>query len=277
MIKETISYNDFNGNPRTEDFYFNLTKAEIMRMEMSTQGGLAERINRIIAAQDTPAIIAIFEDLSADSPNVMSGYLFEMDSSPIYQGGPYRDGKIILNYEEWIIKLFDSGEEFEGSTNDEGTRDLLISIKNDDLSVEQRAFAEKYMQNLFKILYYATQQGIYYEFDANFDLVEVKNTDSKTTLCKVFDLDSWVRMYIHSELLRNNDQNKKIYPKRKRRITGAKPSGFTLNSTEPVTYAIRNAKAYIATPTNTPTRYSPMAFPLRSPIDAILLFSNFVQ
>lgn len=70
MIKETITYTDFNGGTRTEDFYFNLTKAEIMRMEMSTQGGLAERINRIIAAQDTPAIIAVFEDLIQKSYGV---------------------------------------------------------------------------------------------------------------------------------------------------------------------------------------------------------------
>lgn len=70
MIKETIKYTDFNGNERNEDFYFNLTKAEIMRMEMSTQGGLAERINRIVAAQDTPAIIAVFEDLIQKSYGV---------------------------------------------------------------------------------------------------------------------------------------------------------------------------------------------------------------
>lgn len=70
MIKETITYTDFNGGTRTEDFYFNLTKAEIMRMEMSTSGGLAERINRIIAAQDTPSIIAIFEDLIQKSYGV---------------------------------------------------------------------------------------------------------------------------------------------------------------------------------------------------------------
>lgn len=70
MIKEPITYTDYNGNTRTEDFYFNLTKAEIMRMEMSTQGGLAERINRIVAAQDTPAIIAVFEDLIQKSYGV---------------------------------------------------------------------------------------------------------------------------------------------------------------------------------------------------------------
>ena len=63
MLKETITYVDYNGNERTEDFYFNLTKAEIMEMEMSINGGLAEMIQRIVAAQDSPAIIKIFKDL----------------------------------------------------------------------------------------------------------------------------------------------------------------------------------------------------------------------
>ena len=63
MIKKTMTYVDYNGNERTEDFYFNLNKAEITKMEMSTAGGLAEKINRIVAAQDTPAIIEVFEDL----------------------------------------------------------------------------------------------------------------------------------------------------------------------------------------------------------------------
>lgn len=70
MLKKTITYTDYNGNERKEDFYFNLNKAEIMRMEMSTRGGLAERINRIVAAQDTPAIIEIFEDLIQKSYGV---------------------------------------------------------------------------------------------------------------------------------------------------------------------------------------------------------------
>lgn len=63
MRKETITFKDYNGNERTQDFYFNLNKAEIMKMEMSTKGGLAERIKRIVDAQDQPAIIEVFEDL----------------------------------------------------------------------------------------------------------------------------------------------------------------------------------------------------------------------
>lgn len=63
MLKKTITYTDYNGTERTEDFYFNLSKAEIMEMEMGTTGGLAEMIQRIVAAQDAPAIIKIFKDL----------------------------------------------------------------------------------------------------------------------------------------------------------------------------------------------------------------------
>lgn len=63
MIKKTITYEDYNGVNRTEDFYFNLSKAEVVEMEMSTTGGLAEMIKRIVATQDQPAIIKIFKDL----------------------------------------------------------------------------------------------------------------------------------------------------------------------------------------------------------------------
>lgn len=63
MIKETMTYVDYNGVERTEDFYFHLTEAELMEMQMSTSGGLAEMIQRIVAAQDAPAIMKVFKEL----------------------------------------------------------------------------------------------------------------------------------------------------------------------------------------------------------------------
>ena len=42
MLKKTITYTDYNNTERKEDHYFNLTKAEIMEMELSITGGLAE-------------------------------------------------------------------------------------------------------------------------------------------------------------------------------------------------------------------------------------------
>jgi hypothetical protein len=72
MIAKTITYTDYNDVQRTEKFYFNLSKAEVMEMEMSTSGGLAEMIQRVVAAQDQPAIIKIFKDLILKAYGVKS-------------------------------------------------------------------------------------------------------------------------------------------------------------------------------------------------------------
>ena len=72
MLKKTITYTDYNGNSRTEDFYFNLTKTELMKMEMGTNGGLSEMVKSIIAAQDQAALIQIFEDLILKAYGVKS-------------------------------------------------------------------------------------------------------------------------------------------------------------------------------------------------------------
>lgn len=67
MLKKTITYTDYNGLDRKEDFYFNLSKAEIATMEMSTEGGLAEMITKVVEAKDQVAIIKIFKDLVLNS------------------------------------------------------------------------------------------------------------------------------------------------------------------------------------------------------------------
>lgn len=63
MLKKTIKFNDYNGVEREETYYFNLSKAEIMEMEMSTTGGFTEMLEKIIEAQDVPSIIKIFKNI----------------------------------------------------------------------------------------------------------------------------------------------------------------------------------------------------------------------
>lgn len=72
MISEKITYTDYNGNERTETFNFNLTKAELTEMELSVEGGLTTMMQRIIDAQDTPALIKIFKKLVLKSYGVKS-------------------------------------------------------------------------------------------------------------------------------------------------------------------------------------------------------------
>lgn len=63
MIKKTIEFEDYNGNTRKEDFYFNLNKAELIDMEVSVDGGLTEYIKKIVATRNGKAIIAAFKEL----------------------------------------------------------------------------------------------------------------------------------------------------------------------------------------------------------------------
>lgn len=72
MLKKRMKYIDFDGNEREEDFYFNLTKAEIAEMDLTTEGGMIAMLNRIIAAQDVPSLVAVFKELIAKSYGIKS-------------------------------------------------------------------------------------------------------------------------------------------------------------------------------------------------------------
>ena len=63
MIKKTVTYDDYNDFSRTEDFYFNLTKAEVMEMQLSTVGGLDTMLKKLVASNDMPSIIKVFKEL----------------------------------------------------------------------------------------------------------------------------------------------------------------------------------------------------------------------
>lgn len=63
MLKKTITYTDYEGVERTEDFYFNLTKAECVEMQWSAEGGMAKRLKKIVDTKDTKQIVEIFKDI----------------------------------------------------------------------------------------------------------------------------------------------------------------------------------------------------------------------
>ena len=72
MLKKTVTYVDYNGVERTEDFYFNFSKAELMEMELSTVGGFSERVKKIIDAKDQPSLIRLIKDFVLDAHGVKS-------------------------------------------------------------------------------------------------------------------------------------------------------------------------------------------------------------
>lgn len=72
MIKITKTYTDFNGRQRTEDFHFHFNQAELMEMEMSTEGGFSTRVQRIINADSRPELLQIMKKFVLDAFGVKS-------------------------------------------------------------------------------------------------------------------------------------------------------------------------------------------------------------
>ena len=65
MVKKTIKYTDYNGNEMEEDFYFNLSKVELLEMEMSTEGGLENKIKKIVESNNKYDIIKYFNCINS--------------------------------------------------------------------------------------------------------------------------------------------------------------------------------------------------------------------
>lgn len=94
MLKKSITYTDYNSNDRTENFYFNLSKAELMEMQLTTTGGFDVMIQNIIDAQDMPTLMKIFKDI------ILKSY-----------GEKSADGKRFVKSEE-ISKAFSETEAY---------------------------------------------------------------------------------------------------------------------------------------------------------------------
>lgn len=72
MLKKSITYQDFNGDQVTETFYFNLTKTELIDMELKYNDGMTKTLERIISTQDPKVMIPEFQKLILASYGVKS-------------------------------------------------------------------------------------------------------------------------------------------------------------------------------------------------------------
>lgn len=63
MLKKLITYTDYDGIERTEEFYFNLSKAEVAEMELTNNGGIQRVIQQIAATQDRKRLVELFKQV----------------------------------------------------------------------------------------------------------------------------------------------------------------------------------------------------------------------
>ena len=72
MIKKQITYTDYDGNERTESFWFALNQAELLEMNLEKNGGLSNMITRITETNDYAELSRIIKDLIRRSYGVKS-------------------------------------------------------------------------------------------------------------------------------------------------------------------------------------------------------------
>lgn len=128
MLKKTITFTDYLGNEREEDFYFHLNKAEVTEMQLEIDGGLTGMLERIIQKKSGPDIIKTFKML------IMRSY-----------GVPSPDGRKFMKSKE-ITEDFLQTEAYNNFfmelVTDAGKaadfiRDILPNMENDVSKVNQ--------------------------------------------------------------------------------------------------------------------------------------------
>lgn len=110
MIKKTITYVDYDGNERTEDFYFNLSKAELTEMNYSVDGGLQNYIQKVISARDDKTIFQIFKDIILKSYGEKS-----LDGRRFVKSKELSDG--FLQTEAYSVLLEELGSDSEKASD----------------------------------------------------------------------------------------------------------------------------------------------------------------
>lgn len=82
MLKREFKFKDYDGNERTETHYFNLSKSELMEMELSIDGGYTNLLNRITDSPDGPELMRVFKELILKSYGIKSADGRRFEKSP---------------------------------------------------------------------------------------------------------------------------------------------------------------------------------------------------
>lgn len=115
MFKTTINYVDFDGVSREEDLYFNLTKMEMMDLELSVEGGFSNKLQELLNNNNSFEMFEIIKTFINKSYGVKSD-----------------DGRKFIKNDEVLNDFLQSAvyDEFVTSliTNEDNMNSFIIGI-----------------------------------------------------------------------------------------------------------------------------------------------------
>lgn len=115
MYSRKIKYTDYDGNEREEEYFFHLSKAEVLEMQMSWDGGLDKILRKIIEEKDQKRMIEMFKMI------ILKSY-----------GEKSLDGKRFIKTPE-VVEAFTQTEAYSElfmllSTNDQVASEFINGI-----------------------------------------------------------------------------------------------------------------------------------------------------
>ena len=129
MLKKTITYESYDGVSYTEDFYFNLSRAELIKMECGVKGGLTKKLEEVAKSSDPTLIMPIFEDI------ILKSYGKKSDDGKRFIKSQALTDEFVQSeaYSELMVELIQ---------NENATSDFvngLINIKPEELEAAKKA------------------------------------------------------------------------------------------------------------------------------------------
>lgn len=100
MYAKKIKYSDWDGNPREETWWFNLSEAELTEWELSESGGLSSVIERIKETQDVPALVNLYKEVIERSIGIK-----DADGRRFRKTGVFEEFKETGAYSELYMEL----------------------------------------------------------------------------------------------------------------------------------------------------------------------------
>lgn len=132
MLKKTITYNDYDGNARTDDFWFNLSQAELAEMDVES-GGMQKRLEMISSTNDPKEIMRIFKDIimRAYGERTADGKFRKVDSNGYRLANDFVQSEA---YSELFFELFNDANK---------ASEFMISLLPKNVQAEARKVAEE--------------------------------------------------------------------------------------------------------------------------------------
>lgn len=142
MLTKAITYTNYNGEKRTKNFYFNLTRTELAKMELTNKAGMEATIKQMVNEDDRAKIIELFEKI------VLSAYGEKSSDGEEFLKSPEIVARFVAHpaYDVLFMELISS---------DKAMSDFINAVIPNDLAAE----AEKNKKNLNDIMGYEVVPG----------------------------------------------------------------------------------------------------------------------